>query len=78
MLGQYSKFVERGAYRIETSQDHRDRNLTEIAFLNPDGTVVLVLINEAKQDKVVGCNLVDYHFSARIPEKTVATFRIQP
>jgi glucosylceramidase len=46
MMKHVSHFVHSGAYRLKTSggKDH-------LAFMNPDGTVVLVLVNTAETDK---------------------------
>lgn len=78
MLGQFSKFVERGALRIASAKNKADQELTEVAFLNPDGSVVLVLVNEAKREKAIQVEIGDYHFDAQVPAKTVATFRLEP
>ena len=45
LFGLYSKFVERGAARIASSPGSAD-TVTDVAFLNPDGTVVTVVINQ--------------------------------
>ena len=77
MLGQFSKFVEQGAYRIASAKSKGDQELTEVAFLNPDGSIVLVLINESEEEKTLQVEIGDYHFEASVPAKTVATFRLE-
>jgi glucosylceramidase len=42
---QFSKFVERGAVRVESSAKWP---LDSVAFKNPDGTIVAVVLNEEK------------------------------
>lgn len=77
MLGQFSKFVERDAVRIASTKNIADQMLTEVAFLNPDGSVVLVLVNEAQKEKTLEVEVGDYYFEARLPARTVATYRVE-
>jgi glucosylceramidase len=77
MLGQFSKFVERGAFRIASAKNKVDKQLSQVAFLNPDGSVVLVLINESKMEQQLAVEIGDYHFAAQVPGLTVATFRLE-
>jgi glucosylceramidase len=41
---QFSKFVERGAVRI-SSTDPPDQSVETVAFRNPDGSIVMVALN---------------------------------
>ena len=72
LLGQFSRFVRPGAVRIESTATEK-AGLTNVAFKNPDGTIVVVVVNqnEWKIDfkLVCGRNQV----SAAIPACTVAT-----
>ena len=45
LFGLYSKFVQRGATRIASSPGSAN-TVTDVAFLNPDNTVVTVVINQ--------------------------------
>lgn len=45
LFGLYSKFVLSGAKRIESTYGSPDR-VTDVAFLNPDGTVAAVVMNQ--------------------------------
>jgi glucosylceramidase len=44
VLGQVGKVVEPGAFRID-SQTEGNNNIKEVAFLNPDKTEALILLN---------------------------------
>jgi len=47
-LGHFSKFIRPGARRIVCSSNHDD--LLATAFCNPDGSVVLVVMNQTNKD----------------------------
>jgi glucosylceramidase len=65
-LGQFSKFVKRGAYRIESSGNFD--GLDHVAFTNPDGSHVLVITNSGATARditvSVGGNLADVRLDA--------------
>lgn len=42
-IGHFSKYVQRGAVRVATTRYHR--NIVTTAFKNPDGSIVLVMMN---------------------------------
>jgi glucosylceramidase len=44
-LAHFSKFIERGAKRIESTALNPNQEITHVAFLNPSGERVLVLTN---------------------------------
>lgn len=47
MLGHFSKFVRRGARRIETAAE--GSGAASVAFRNPDGETVLIVVNARKE-----------------------------
>ncbi|MBC8060497.1 MAG: glycoside hydrolase family 30 protein [Clostridiaceae bacterium] len=53
-IGQFSKFVKPGAFRIQVSIEETT-TLQHVAFLNEDGTIVLIVMNET--DKAEGFNV---------------------
>jgi len=75
MYGQFMKFVKRGAYRISSTSG--DRYFNNVAFLNPDGSIVLVIANAETQEKKVAVRCKDKYFRLEIPSKTVITCLIK-
>ncbi|MGC8846522.1 MAG: glycoside hydrolase family 30 beta sandwich domain-containing protein, partial [Candidatus Hydrogenedens sp.] len=73
--GQFMKFVKRGAYRISSTSG--DRYFNNVAFLNPDGNIVLVIANAETQEKKVAVHCRDKYFRLSIPSKTVITCLIK-
>jgi glucosylceramidase len=71
-LGQVSKFVRRGAYRIASSEDVN--GLKTVAFKNRDGTKVLLVLNtdyEAASFRVVDKNRA---FESKLAARSVVSF----
>jgi glucosylceramidase len=64
-----SHFVQAGAYRLKTSggKDH-------LAFVNPDGTKVLVLVNTAEADKKFSVVVADKTLEVTVKAKSFNTF----
>jgi glucosylceramidase len=72
VLGHASKFVRPGAVRVESSVTG---NLGNVAFRNPDGSVVLVVLNDADSDEArFTTRTGGLAFSASLPAGAVATF----
>jgi glucosylceramidase len=76
MLGQISRYVQRGAHRI-LSDEGSVHAVTDAAFLNPDGTLVLVVVNQTERQHTFRVTAQGKQFTATVPEKTVATYRWQ-
>jgi glucosylceramidase len=74
LVGQISKFIQRGAYRIESNYGS-PRDVTNIAFENPDGSIVVIVINQTDEEKSFSVHHDDAFFNAIIPAKTVATYK---
>lgn len=72
-MGHISKFVEPGALRIES--DHYADELETAAFLNPNGSVVLILSNRTVEEKQVRAAVGTEVFSFRIPAEGAATLK---
>jgi len=75
MYGQFMKFIKRDAVRIFSTQGNRYFN--NVAFLNPDGSIVLVVANAETKTQKISVKCGDKFFRAEIPQKTVATFLIK-
>lgn len=55
LMKHFSHFVKPGAKRLETAGPYEDL----LAFLNPDGTVVLVIYNNSESEKNIGIKAGD-------------------
>jgi glucosylceramidase len=74
LLGQVSKFVQRGAFRV-ASDEGSARTVSDAAFLNPDGTLVLIAVNQTNAARSFRVVAQEQQFLATVPGKTVATYR---
>lgn len=74
--GHFMKFIKRGAVRIGSSEPAAE--VTNVAFRNPDGELVLVVVNEGKgrADCTVACG--GRHFRAAVPARAIATYCWRP
>ena len=72
MYGQFMKFVRRGARRVESGAHSRD--LGHVAFVNPDGEVVLVVANVTQSDVAVAVSQGTLRFRKSLPPLSTATF----
>jgi glucosylceramidase len=74
LLGQYSRFIQRGAVRIGSTYGSPE-TVTNVVFRNPDGCFIAVIINqtEAEQEFRIICE--GNQFTAALPAKTVGTYR---
>ncbi len=71
MYGQFMKFVRRGAFRIASTPG--DRYFNNVAFLNPDGSVVLIVANAENKEKKIAVQCEDKFFRVELPSKAVIT-----
>jgi glucosylceramidase len=70
-LGQVTKAVQPGAVRINSAPTG---SLNNVAFLNPDGSRVLIVLNPNSSSATARVIEEGKHFSFAIPGKSVATF----
>jgi hypothetical protein len=73
LTGQYSKYVQVGAKRISSNYG-TSGSLTNVAFLNPDGKIVMVIINNSSADQVFTVSCQGNQFKGTMPAKTVGTY----
>lgn len=71
-LGHISKFVYPDAYRIESNQ--YDGEIENIAFKNPDGSLVLVVSNRLSKEQTINVKWNSKEFLHKIPAKSMITF----
>lgn len=72
-LGHISKFVNPGALRIASNQ--YDGRIEDVAFKNPDGSIVLVLSNRTPGAESVKVKWGAQAFTCRIPGESMGTFK---
>jgi glucosylceramidase len=77
VLGQASKFVEPGAVRIASDEPARTQ-LKDVAFRNPDGTVVLYTLNAGTTGQELRIGFRGKAVATTIPAGSVATFIWKP
>ncbi|GAA1244030.1 ricin-type beta-trefoil lectin domain protein [Kitasatospora nipponensis] len=70
-LGQLTKFVKPGAYRIDSTANS---SVPNVAWLNPDGSKALVAYNESGTTQTLTVNWAGEHFGYSLPPQTSATF----
>jgi glucosylceramidase len=70
-MGQLTKFVKPGAYRIASTANPAVPN---VAWLNPDGSKALVTYNETGAAQPVTVNWGGESFTYTLPARTAATF----
>ncbi|WP_127530913.1 glycoside hydrolase family 30 protein [Paenibacillus kobensis] len=72
-FGHASKFVRSGAYRIESGPSDSE-GIEQVAFQNPDGSIVLVAMNSAAEERELRASLGEKSFSYKLPAGAAATF----
>lgn len=72
-LGQVSKWVRPGAVRVSSTTSATGIN--NVAFINPDGSKVLVTINNSTSTQTFGVQDGNRWFEAALPAGAAATFR---
>jgi glucosylceramidase len=73
-MGQLTKFVRPGAYRIDSTASITVPN---VAWRNPDGSKALIAYNKTATDQVIRVNWGTQTFSYTVPPRTAATFTWQ-
>ncbi len=71
-LAHASRFVRPGAYRI--ASDTADKDLANVAFRNPDGSLALLVANGAAETRAFSVRVGQRSFGYRLPGGSVATF----
>lgn len=72
LYGHFMKFIRRGAVRVETTGS--GRGFANVAFRNPDGEVVLVVVNATGAEKRFSVVCVGQAAAVRLDGNSVATF----
>jgi len=74
LLGQFAKYVQPGARRISSTYGSSG-SVTNVAFLNPDNTVVAVVINQTGSNQTFKLSSEGQELLATLPAKTVGTYK---
>ena len=76
VLGHASRFVMPGAHRIESTTGVK--GLASVAFQNPDRSMVLIVLNDAKSQRKFSVSSAGASFDYALPAGAVATFAWNP
>jgi O-glycosyl hydrolase len=74
-VGHFSKFVVPGAKRIASTTT---ANLDDVAFQNPDGSLVLIVDNTSGSTQSFSTSWGSQHFSDTLPSHGIATYKWTP
>lgn len=72
-IAHMSKFVHPGAFRVQSDRLSASTQLEHVAFVNPDGSKVLVILNQGTDNKKFMVALGENQFSYTIDPNAVAT-----
>lgn len=77
-LGHFAKFIPQGSKRMSLNQQGYANVVLSIAFKNPDGSMVVVLLNKSTFTPVVEFQWGESKATYRLPSEAVVSFVIQP
>lgn len=77
-IGHFSKFIRKGAHRITSNISANVANVDHVAFVNTDGTRVLVLSNNGSSQAAIAVKDDNAQFNYTVPAKSVVTITWKP
>jgi glucosylceramidase len=77
LLQHFSRLVQRGAKRIYTSPGDAEKNVTRLAFLNPDNSIALVVMNQTAKSQRFKVLMEGRQLAASLPAGTMASYAWQ-
>ena len=77
MYGHFMKFIQRNAVRIESTMPNI-RSFANVAFRNPDSSIVMVVANGSRKSLVFSTLCLGKTFSTSLPATSIATYSWQP
>ena len=72
-IAHMSKFVRPGAFRVQSDKFASAAQLESVAFVNPDGSKALVVLNQGADNKKFTVGVGEHQFSYTIEPNAVAT-----
>jgi glucosylceramidase len=76
MYGHFSRFVQRGAARIASTEG--DRACNNVAFKNPDGSVALIAANDGDEPRRIALGAGGGFATHMLGPKSVVTYMWRP
>jgi glucosylceramidase len=73
VLGHASKFLQTGAYRVY-SDENVPAGLYDVAFRNPDGSIVVYAVNSGSSDVTFNVKFHSQFFTATLTAGSIATY----
>ena len=73
LYGQFMRFIRPGAVRIE-SDPGSEETTTNVAFKNPDGSIVIVVVNQNEWTEDLRFLVDGNQLAVSLPPSTVATY----
>jgi glucosylceramidase len=73
--GHFMKYIDRGAVRIDSTSS---KNLPNVAFRNPDGSIVLVVANSGRKTQKLSVGWKNRGLEAEPAAESVATLVWKP
>jgi glucosylceramidase len=73
VLGHAARFARPGATRIQSNSD--TGGLKDVAFVNPDGSKVLLVLNGSSAERTFSVRVGTRAFQSTLPAGAVATYR---
>nr|MDO8113850.1 glycoside hydrolase family 30 protein [Candidatus Sigynarchaeota archaeon] len=77
ILSHFTKFIQRGAFRI-ASTTRTPFLVSEVSFLNPDGSIITVIVNRRHKPIRARLTWKELHAAIALPRQSIATLRWQP
>ncbi|MFF2092815.1 glycoside hydrolase family 30 beta sandwich domain-containing protein [Paenibacillus sp. NPDC058174] len=74
LLGQFSKFIRRGAVRVGSTYGSAE-TVTNVVFRNPDGEFIAIVINQSETLQPFRVLCGGRQFADSLPANTVGTYR---
>lgn len=75
LLGHFSKFIKAGAHRVNYSLSAvKPANMEISSFMNPDGSKVVVVLNQSGSKQQFSVRVGDRRFTYTLSDQSVATF----
>lgn len=76
LIGQFSKFVQSGAKRIESSYGDPEK-VTSVAFQNHDGRIIIIVINQTDKEQAFKIICNEFQLPGKLPSGTIGTLLLK-